>query len=218
MRLLRKGLAGWFGATDREMPREVRFAVFAIGLVALAGSYVATQSEGVQQLVVLTLIFLLVPVATRKFGVEARRSTRLLQEELNAPLRVLALTALIFAPWIVFILVIGDLGLGDWFWMWALLMPFGEIHLRLAERDLQRTGGKDWPKIRPVRDPLIAGLITLPLITLLLLLDGESVTGSLLGGLLCGAIVFGISAAHMRLAKRTATSRRRNEANNPVRS
>jgi hypothetical protein len=218
MRVLGKRLGGWLGTRDRELPRKVRFAVFVIGLVALAGSYVATQSEGLQQLVVLALIFFLVPVATRMFAVEARRSTKLLQEELNPPLRVLALLALLFAPWILFILVIGDLGLGDWFWMWALLMPFGEIHQRLAERDLQRTGGKDWPKIRPVHDALIAGLITLPLITLVLLLDGESVTGSLLNGLLCGAIVVGISAAHMRLAKRTANSRRRDEASNPVQS
>ena len=183
-------LVGWFVRPDLEMPRNIRFAVFALGLIALGGSYVATESNGLQVLVLLGLIFGLVPAITRKFGVATTRPERL--RDHAAPFRVLALSLLLIAPWAALTFAIADLGLGDWFWMWALLLPLIEIHTYLEERDLRRTGGADWRKPRPVRDPFIGGLVTAPLLALLGLLDGESLHAAAIAGLVCGGIVFGM--------------------------
>lgn len=211
----KRRFVGRFGRRDLELPSNVRFALFTVGLLALGGSYVATESDGVQMVVAIGLIFCVGPVVRRRFGVEVAAPHSKLRQERETPLRLLALPTLLIAPWFAFVFIAGDLGLGDLFWMWALLLPFVEIHTRLAEFEFQRTRGENWRKPRPLRDTLIAGSATFSLITLLVLLDGESVTASLLGGLVCGVIVLGMSAADMKLAKRTATQHSQQGENVP---
>jgi hypothetical protein len=89
----KRRLVGLFGRTE-----QLRFALFTVELLALGGCYVATESDGVQMLVAIGLIFCVGPVVRRRFGLEVAASHSKPRQEREAPLRLLALPTLLIAP------------------------------------------------------------------------------------------------------------------------
>jgi hypothetical protein len=168
----------------------------------LGGTYAATGSEGAQVLALFVLTFGLLPAASRRFGessdlLEASRSR-------NVPWRVVAMSLAFLVLWGAVIFVAApDLGLGPWFWWWAVMWPGLEIYTYLAERRLHQGGGAEsWKPSRPFRDSVLAGLATVPVIVVITVVQGFEVGEALLTGLLCGCIVFVLGATFIWLWRR----------------
>jgi hypothetical protein len=195
-------LSAWLAAGDRALPYGLRWGLFAFGLVALGGTYAATGSEAAQVLVLFALAFGIYPAMTRAFG----RSDALteLARDRTAPVGVVARSLLFFVLWAALIFVAApDLGLGPWFWWWVVMWPWLEVYIYLAERRLRRDGGgSSWKPIRPLRDTVVAGLATAPVIAVIALFEGLGVGEALLTGFLCGCIVFLIAGAFTGMSHR----------------
>jgi hypothetical protein len=185
----------------RVLPRRLRWALFVFGLVALGGSYAATGSEGVQVLALFALTFGIYPAVTGAFG----QSSPLIEvaRDLNAPFGVVAMSVAFLVLWGALIFVAApDLGLGPWFWWWAVMWPWLEVYVYLAERRLHRDGAANWTPARPLRDSVLAGVITAPVIAVITSLQGFDVGEALLTGCLCGFIVFAIAGAFTWMSRR----------------
>ena len=195
-------MSTWLMGDDRVLPRPLRWVFFTVSLLVLGGIYAATGSEAVQILALFVLTYVVLTVATRRFGqhsdfLEAAR-------HLKPPLGVVAMSFVFLVLWGALIFVAApDLGLGPWFWPWVVLWPWLEVYIYLAERRLHKDGGAEgWKPMRPLRDSVPAGLATVLLTAAITILQGFAVGEALLTGLLCGFFIFGLSATLIWLWRR----------------
>jgi hypothetical protein len=197
-------VARWLAGGDERPPRRVRLALFAFSLPALAGVYVATDSAGLQFLVLFALTFGVLPVLSRRYGVrdEYSEATR----EMNVPARVFVWSLVFGLPWTALTFFAVPESLGPWFWFWLVMWPWMEVCVLLAERALQRDGVESWPEARLVRDSAVAGAVTGPIICAVALVDGAALAEALATGAICAGIVFGIAAAFTWLRRSAAES------------
>jgi hypothetical protein len=84
----------------------------------------------------------------------------------------------------------------------AMSVAFLELYVYLAERRVNRHGGAGWKPVRPLRDAVLAGLITVPVIAIITSLQGFDADEALLTGLLCGCIVFAIAGAFTWMSRK----------------
>jgi len=202
----RRGAVARWLVPDARPPRWVRLVVFVFGLAALGVPYVLTQSEGLQLLVVFALAFAVLPAVSRRFGVRDEYMQAAIDH--NPPLRVLALSiAVTIAGGTLLLPAVAALGLGPWFWFWAFMSTWLEAYVYLAERSLRHDGIEIWTPTRPLRDAMLAGVATAPLIFALALLDGAGIGEAVAAGVACGFVVFAIAGTFMWLSRRAqATS------------
>ena len=187
-------LARWL-STDESPPLLDRVVVFSAGLAALAGVAVATNSEPIQLLLLLVLIFIAYPLASRVNPRAARDPVVSAMKARNPPLRVLAFSMPGMAALLALdLVVLADSGLGAGFRVWAVVVPWAELYRFLARRDLSRRGGAGWSHGRPLRDSARAAALAAPLILVILLLAGagsrEAVITALAAALLLFLIAF----------------------------
>lgn len=204
-----EGERGGFGRSSwrvARLPGQWRAGYFLAGLVALGATYAATNSVGLQVLVLFTLTFGVLPRLTRRYGrrdeyLAAARGRRL-------PLGVLAASVVFVVAWGA--VVFGGAaalspGVGPWFLWWLVMWPWTEVTYLLAARRNASSGGnaaQRWSPERPVRDAAVAGLVTAPFIAAITLADHNSATTAVLTAISCGLIVFVIAASAARVARR----------------
>ena len=180
---------------DARLPWPLRVAFFVLSLAALAGVYAATDSEGAQVLALFALVVGVHRLLLDRFGVRGGYVEALPQR--NIPLDVLGVSVAFIVGWgAVVLLFAPDLGVGPWFWWWVVMWPWLEVLALLAERRFQQDGGAEaWRRARPVRDTATAGLVTVPLVAAIMLLQGSSAGAALATGVGCGVTVFLITGA-----------------------
>lgn len=180
---------------DARLPWPLRVAFFVFSLAVLAGVYAATGSESAQVLALFALVFGVQSLLLERFGVRDGYVEALPQR--NIPPDVLGVSAAFAAGWGAAVLLFApDLGVGPWFWWWVVMWPWIEVLALLAERRFRKDGGAEtWRRARPVRDTATAGLVTVPLVTAIMLLQGSSVGAALATGVGCGVIVFLVTGA-----------------------
>ena len=150
----------WLSDYGTRPPWPVRLAFFVAGLVALGGTYLATEPEGrllaylLQALVLLAWLGGVWPWLSRRSG--RRDEFTEVARERKVPLETIALSLVIAVTWsgLVFGLVLvarADLWLGKWFWSWVCLWPSLEVSAYFGARRLRRDGAQAW-KLRTVRD------------------------------------------------------------------
>ena len=196
------GIHWLFGPVD-PVPFPYRLVLFAGGLVALGSIYVATDSAGLQVLVLLGLAYIYYPLA-------ARLLPRLERDELLDAARNRYPPFRLFALWLLglaaLVFLVPDFGLGPWFWFYAVMVPWGEFYGFLARRELRRHGIAGWREVRPLRDSVLAGVVMVPLILPIALFDDVSIGDAVFAGILLGLLVFVASLVFAHVAQRPAES------------
>ena len=178
----------------------------AFTLAALALTYALTGSEDLQLLLLGLLLFGLLPAIDRKLGVPDEYSTAVATR--TTPFRILALSALLWAPGAAVLLYAApEVELGAYFWVMAILWPWMELHLLLAERDLRRHGVDSWPTQRPLRDSFLAGAATTVLITVITLFQDYALAEAVATGALCGFAMLIVGGSLGWLLNRAQTTR-----------
>jgi len=195
----------WLAGGHKRPPRHLRFVMFALGLLALGGIYQATKSEGLQVLALFALTFGVLPALSRRYGVRDEYTE--MAVDVNAPARVLAWSLVFIVPWGALTFFLVPESFGPWFSWWLVMWPALEVYAFLAEQALQHDEAQSWSKTRPVRDSALAGAATSPVIFFILTVTGDASVGeAILTGVLCGFIVFGITAASESLRRSAADS------------
>jgi len=179
----------------------VRLVFFPGGLAALGVTYTLTGSEELQVVAMFALIFGVLPGVSRRFD-RHDEYTEAVQDR-NAPFSVLAFSVTFAVSWgLLVFLIPPELGLGPWFWWWAVVWPWLEVHLYLGERHLRRGGGEAWKPARPLRDSALAGVATAGAIVVITLLQDATLSEALATAAACGAIVFTITGTFTWLSLR----------------
>lgn len=175
-----------------------RLAFIVAGAAFLAFVFLATHSEGLQTLGYFALIFGAFPALSLRFGrddpyYEAMRG-------LKPPVSITAMGLAGATAWAVLISLIASVGpdLGFGSWIWVALIPGIEIWIGILSRRINLDGTAGWKPIRPLRDAAIAGASTAPAITAILLVAGEGLPTSALGGLALAVFAFGLSLVTAR--------------------
>lgn len=185
----RKLLGGWLVRPAKRPSAVVRLAFFVLVLVALAGSYAVTESEGVQILVLFGAVFGLERLAWHVFG-RADPLGRQMRGR-NPPLRVyLASVTFALVLGVLLYAVFRDSRFGPWSLGWLFLWPWLEFHDQLSRRSLRDGGSASWTRSRPLRDSAVAGVAASVLIAGGMLIQEFPAEDVLAGALGCGAIVF----------------------------
>jgi len=159
-------------APDRPPSRRTRVTLEIVILAALAMTDSATGSETVVMLVLLGLLLVVVPMASRVLDEDepdpfsqALRGRRPARAGSTSFLTLLVLMAVeSFVP---------DLGLGPTFWLTALLAVSIELD-DLATRRTFRLGATDrWQQPVPLAHSALAGAVTVALVFVTALLFGD---------------------------------------------
>ncbi len=202
MRQRNHRVSRWLFGHDARPPRSVRLAFFGVGLVVLAATYAATESEALQLLALFVLIFGVLPALGRRFGA-VDDYTKAIQER-NVPFSVVALSLAFAIAWATLVFVaVPELGLGPAFWFWVVIWPWAEVLAFLGERRLHRDGGAHtWQPARPLRDSAFAGLATAPCILVITLLQDFDVGEAVATAIACAVGVFGVSGILAWLMRR----------------
>jgi hypothetical protein len=183
-----------------------RIAIFLIGLTLLGGVYWATRSDGLQQLVLFGLVFLVMPI-TARLGPRRGPGRRL---ERTPSWRAYVLSGLFVVAFGAATWSIPTGHLGPWWWWWLVMIPSMEAFVRIAAWDIARHGGKSQDEYNLARGSAVAGLVTAPAVALIdyFLAPGDTLGGALGAGAGCGVIVFVISLVFGVLAKRAQATQR----------
>jgi hypothetical protein len=186
-----------------SLPTRPRLVYDVAGAVVLAAVYRATHSDGWQLLTMFFLVWVVPRVLTR---VGERRGWAFSGRPHRVPSWRAGVAGAVFAiAWTVLILFrTWNPQLGPWFWFWVLFTPILEAVLLFVRVDIARYGGKPAPPppspARVLRASVLAGIATVPMIFLIMRYAGagETVSVSLVTGVICGGIAFCISLFGLR--------------------